>query len=259
MEVAVEVHSAWGTFEWFLREALERGYRVGIVANSDGHKADPGAAYPGDSKFGSVGGLTCVLADKLDRESVYKAIKARHFYATSGARALLDLSMNLSDGGSAVMGDIVEQWAVDPILNVRLAGSAPIEHIDVYNGLDVMYTYRPYNDKDLGRRIKVLWNGARVRGQDRVVNWDGSLTVKGNRILNAEAINFWNPEHPLRQPDDSTLTWESFSTGAARGFIMKLEKADRGQFVIDTKQVKAEFSFQDIGIKPKGMGSGFSG
>ena len=134
VEAAVEVHSAWGTFEWFLREALGRGYRVGIVANSDGHKADPGAAYPGDSKFGSVGGLTCVLAEKLDRESIYHAIKSRHMYATSGCRALLDVKMDLGKGRSAMIGDIVEEWAADPQLNVRLAGSAPIERIDVYNG-----------------------------------------------------------------------------------------------------------------------------
>ena len=68
METAVEVHSAWGTFEWILRDALERNYRVGIVANSDGHKGRPGACYPGASFFGSYGGLTCFLAERLDRD-----------------------------------------------------------------------------------------------------------------------------------------------------------------------------------------------
>ncbi len=63
LETAVEVHSAWGTFEWLLQDAFEAGYRVGIVANSDGHKGRPGACYPGASFFGSYGGLTCFLAD----------------------------------------------------------------------------------------------------------------------------------------------------------------------------------------------------
>jgi hypothetical protein len=257
VEAAVEVHSAWGTFEWFLHEALERGYRVGVVANSDGHKADPGAAYPGDSKFGSVGGLTCVLADKLDRESVFQAIKARHFYATSGSRALLDLSLDLGNGQSAMMGDVVDDWVNDPVLHVRLAGSAPVERIDVYNGLNIIQTYRPYGKDDLGQRVKVLWNGARVRGQDRVVNWDGTLTVTGNRIVDSATINFWNPEHPLRQTDESTLTWESFSTGAAKGFILTLESENTTLFKIDTKQVKAEFSLDEIGLEPKLWDLGF--
>ncbi len=257
VEAAVEVHSAWGTFEWFLREALERGYRVGFVANSDGHKADPGAAYPGDSKFGAQGGLTCVLAEKLDRESVYQAIKARHFYATTGGRALLDMSLDLGDGRFAMMGDIVEDWAGEPLLKVRLAGSAPIERVDVFNGLDLIHTYRPYEEKNLGRRVKVLWNGARVRGQDRVVNWDGNLKVSGNRIVSVAAINTLNPEHPIRQLDESTLAWESFSTGAAKGFILTLENQENGQFNIETKQVKAEFELDNLGLEPKVWDLGF--
>ena len=44
LERAVEVHSAWGTFEWLFSDAFEQGYRVGIIANSDGHKGRPGAS-----------------------------------------------------------------------------------------------------------------------------------------------------------------------------------------------------------------------
>ena len=43
-EKSVEVHSSWGSFEWILNDALEEGYRVGIVGNSDGHKGRPGAS-----------------------------------------------------------------------------------------------------------------------------------------------------------------------------------------------------------------------
>ena len=72
METAVEVHSAWGTFEWIVRDAFEKNYRVGIVANSDGHKGRPGACYPGASFFGSYGGLTCFLAERLDRDAIFE-------------------------------------------------------------------------------------------------------------------------------------------------------------------------------------------
>ena len=63
LERAVEVHSAWGTFEWLVRDAFEQGYRVGICSNSDGHKGRPGASYPGATTFGAYGGLTCLLAN----------------------------------------------------------------------------------------------------------------------------------------------------------------------------------------------------
>ena len=42
---------------------------VGVVTNSDGHKGRPGASYPGAGKFGAIGGLSCFLMDKLDREN----------------------------------------------------------------------------------------------------------------------------------------------------------------------------------------------
>ena len=65
IERGVEVHSDWGTFEWLVEDALERGYRIGIVANSDGHKGRHGASHPGASLFGAYGGLTCLLASEL--------------------------------------------------------------------------------------------------------------------------------------------------------------------------------------------------
>src|SRR5215467_9663947 len=37
LERAVEVHSTWGTFEWLLHDAFEKGYRVGVVCHSDDH------------------------------------------------------------------------------------------------------------------------------------------------------------------------------------------------------------------------------
>ena len=42
LERVVELYSDWGRFEWLLEDALANGYRVGFVANSDGHKG-PGS------------------------------------------------------------------------------------------------------------------------------------------------------------------------------------------------------------------------
>jgi hypothetical protein len=251
LELAVEVHSAWGTFEWFIQDALKRGYRVGFVANSDGHKADPGASYPGNSKFGAVGGLTCVLAEKLDRESVYSALKARHFYATTGCRCLMEVKLEDTAGRAYMMGDVVEPGSDALTLKVRLAGSTPIERVDVFNGIDLIKTLRPFNPSDLGRRIKVTWNGARVRGRDRNVKWDGSLTVNGNTIESAMPFNFWNPERPLEKRSGNQLAWKSFTTGTARGLIMTLGNPSEGKIDFDTAQVKAAIDINEISIGPK--------
>ena len=83
-EKSVEVHSAWGTFEWIVEDAFRMGYRVGIVANSDGHKGRPGASYPGAGWFGAIGGLTCSLMPELTRPALLECLRRRRHYATTG-------------------------------------------------------------------------------------------------------------------------------------------------------------------------------
>src|SRR5207245_6640650 len=90
VERSVEVHSDWGTFEWLIQDALERGYRIGILANSDGHKGRHGASHPGASLFGAYGGLTCLLAPEFSRKGLFEAMRRRHHYATTGSRMILD-------------------------------------------------------------------------------------------------------------------------------------------------------------------------
>ncbi len=78
LEVAVEIHSAWGTFEWLLDDALKRGYRVGICANSDDHKGRPGASYPGAGLFGCYEAKEYVLGG-LDKKIIIYALPDEKF------------------------------------------------------------------------------------------------------------------------------------------------------------------------------------
>ena len=251
IELAVEVHSAWGTFEWLVDDALRRGYRVGICANSDGHKGRPGASYPGASRFGSLGGLTCVLAPKLERQSLVDALFTRHFYATTGNRCLLDVKLATADGRTAMMGDCIQSDAETAFLRVWVAGDAPIESVQVRNGLTVVETLRPFGKDELGSRVKVSWSGAEVRGRDRLVTWDGGLHVQGNAILDAAAINFWNPNRPLVRVGGDRLAWESITTGGVTGVILTLEEPDAGVLKIETLQRCVECEIASVGLEPQ--------
>ena len=252
IEVAVEVHSGWGTFEWLVEDALRRGFRVGICANSDDHKGNPGASYRGAGAFGVLGGLTCVLAKTLDRESVLESLLARHFYATTGNRSLVDLTLVTADGRSAVMGDVVEVGVGTPTLRVHVVGTAPIERVDVLNGLELLRTLRPFGEEDLGRRVKIVWRGAEVRGRGRMVRWDGGLHVRGNDILGAGLINPWNANanHPLEVLGKDRLAWKSVTTGGAGGVILTLETSDSGALVIKTAQRDVECDVASVGLEP---------
>ena len=250
IELAVEVHSAWGTFEWLVEDALERGYRIGLCANSDDHKCRLGASYPGAGEFGSYGGLTCLLADKLDRESIVAALRARHFYATTGNRCLLDVTVSLADGRRAIMGDVVEAGTRAPHLQVRYVGTAPIESATVRNGLRDLATLRPYGEGALGNRIKLVWTGAEVRGRARMATWDGSLRVRGNRILDVTPINFWNANHQPERKGTDKVGWRSVTTGGVTGVILNLKERDGGSIEIETAQGNASWDISSIGLEP---------
>jgi hypothetical protein len=251
IELAVEIHSAWGTFEWLAEDAIRRGYRIGICANSDGHKCRPGASYPGAGLFGSLGGLTCVLARKLDREHIFEALISRHFYATTGNRCLMEVEVITNNARSGIMGDVIEVGKWTPHLHVRVAGTAPVENVQVYNGTEVVKVLRPYGEGDLRGRLKIVWRGAEVRGRDRMVRWDGGLHVHGNNILDATPINFWNILQPLEKIGNQKLLWKSITTGGVAGVILSLEKPNAGLVNLDTFQKNVELEIASVALEPK--------
>lgn len=246
LERAVEVHSAWGTFEWMLEDAFRRGYRVAIVANSDGHKGRPGASSPGASTFGSYGGLTCVLAERLDRESVWEAYRQRRVFATTGARILLEVT---TDSGLA-MGSVVTAGTTIPQFQVGVHGTAPIERVEFRNGTDVIAVLRPWKTADLGNRVKLLWQGATVRGRGRQVTWNGGVTLRDNRISDFQPINFHNFEKPCQRIGPRELAWESITTGGVAGVITSLQHPSRGTMAIETPLGRFAVDLQRLG--PRG-------
>lgn len=266
LETAVEVHSAWGTFEWIVWDAFDKGFRVGIVGNSDGHKGRPGACYPGASFFGSQGGLTCFIAPRLDRDAVFAAMRRRHHYATTGNRMYLDVSVTTpgdatlfldnppGEGGRTttarqlIMGDVAATKDAEVTLNVEVHGSAPIERLDIFRGRELIETVRPYASAELGKRIRLIMEGAEYRGRSRTTNWDGSLSLSGNRIVRAEMFNNWNLDRGIRSETDTALTWKAVTTGNTCGIDLWLDDASAGEIAIETAHVNPTFSVADIGI-----------
>jgi hypothetical protein len=273
LETAVEVHSAWGTFEWILHDAFERDFRVGIVANSDGHKGRPGACYPGASFFGSQGGLTCFLAERLDRDAIFESMRRRHHYATTGNRAFADVSVELGSDGEVferdptwgpsraergrrlIMGDIARVTDDEVEFAAEVLGSAPIERLDFYDGLDLMETLRPYTPAELGNRIRLVYEGAEYRGRARTTVWDGSLTVEGNRILRSATINNWNLDRGIVEQSESRIAWKAVTTGNYGAIDLWLEGAT-GTLRFQTAPVSGEVAIGELGIEPRRFDAG---
>jgi hypothetical protein len=269
-EKSMEVHSSWGTFEWLVQDAFEMGYRVGIVANSDGHKGRPGASYPGASLFGAVGGLTCLLTEELSREAFLDCLRKRRHYATTGGiggRMLIDIAAHFdstatvyhddpaimpSEGRSstdAMMGDIVHLPDGNAEINVKILCPSPIERIDIFNGLDLIKTVRPYTQEELGNRIRVVWEGAEYRGRFRQVIWDGSAIFSENKIIDARPINFFNLDKTLKYKNENELQWKALTTGNIGGFDAWVEDPYGGTLKIETPLVSCGIPLEEIGFE----------
>jgi hypothetical protein len=265
IERSVEVHSDWGTFEWLVNDAMEQGYRIGILANSDGHKGRHGASHPGASLFGAYGGLSCLLAKDLSRAGLFEALRRRHHYATTGCRMVLDVAASFDSeaklydadpnlgatqhrpGRRAMMGDIVRSDADTVEFTVEAHASAPIERLEIRNGLEVLETWRPFDDAALGRRIRVIWEGSEYRGRGRQTIWDGGCTVEGNSVVRFAPINMWNLDKKIVQTGPGALSWTALTTGGFGGFDAWLADSRSGTLKIDTPLVKCEMPIAEIG------------
>ena len=220
LEPVGEIYSDWGRVEWLREDALRSGYRVGFVANSDGHKGRPGASHPGASTFGAYGGLTCVLAESLTREAIFEAVRARRCYGVTAAQRIhVELAVN----GLPMGAEGRARGAVT--IRGRVAGTGPLERVDVFRGLELVRTVSPYRAGDVegSPRYRIAWAGSRVRGRDRLTRWDGSLELSVGRIVAAAPFAMENPEKGIVEQSAGRIAWISNTTGDDDGVDLTLD------------------------------------
>jgi len=131
--------------ENYVQAGLLTGAHYGLVGGSDNHHAMPGArAFAGGRRFAmNAGGVTCVLAGGLARDSVFRALRERRCYATTGARIFLDFNLaNVGMGQVLPRGSRVEG-------RYRVYGVAPLEEIVIWRAdlanksFEIVYSIRP--------------------------------------------------------------------------------------------------------------------
>ena len=270
IETSVEIHSAWGTFEWILTDGFPLGRRVGVVCNSDGHKGRPGASYPGDSIFGAYGGLTCFLTDKNDRGSIFEAQRRRHHYGTTGCRMHMEVKVEFPEAAtlyernpeampdtkthqvdSAIMGDIVRTGAQTITFSGRIIAHAGIASVEIRNGTEVLKTLRTYDETGLGNRIRVLCSGAEYRGRGRNTTWIGQAKFGNATIKHFDTINQWNPDGLLEQRGSNSVIWKSVTTGNFMGFDAWISphSQNEGNLCITTSHGDLDVKYADIGLE----------
>lgn len=261
LEPSVEIHSAWGTFDWIFEDAHTAGYRVGLVAGSDDHKGRVGASYPGSGKFGSLGGLTCHLMPTLDRDSLFDAFRHRRHYATTGCRPFIDVRIDgLRDGlrtchdgrvlpiDTARIGDIATCSNPEVGIEIDISGHAGIERVELRDGLKVIAHLRPDAEaRRAGARLRVQCEGAAYRGRGRRVDWDVTLSLTGPRLLRTAAVNFWNADCKVEATDD-TVRWGYVTTGGTHAVDLWLDTARQGSLHLSSNVTGFSVALPDIGL-----------
>ena len=134
LEPAIEIASQWGRFEWFAKEALQRGYKVGFTGGSDDHSARQGWSSPTLAHHGVRGGLTAFVAPELTRDAIWGALKNRSLYGTSGPRILIDMDVN----GHPIGSDI--ELTEKPRVRARVVGTTEIDTVELRRGTETVHT-----------------------------------------------------------------------------------------------------------------------
>lgn len=269
IETAVELHSAWGTFEWILTDGFPLRRRVGVVCNSDGHKGRPGASYPGASRFGAYGGLTCFLADANDRSSIMESQRRRHHFGTTGCRMYLDVTATFeahaelfarnpatgtnmaSEAATTVMmGDIARVRDDVAQVQIKVVAPAGVLRVELRDGRDVLHVYRPYGVRDLGDRIRIQWSGAAYRGRGRDVAWTGRVQFDQAVVGEISTINALNPETRIEPRGSQSVVFSGVTTGNFLGFDTVLQNSQAGKLEMTTNQGALSVELESIGVEP---------
>ncbi len=237
LERLIEVHSTHATSEWFLFEALDRGYRMGVTAGSDGVDGRPGTSHPGHQAVRNVrGGLVAAPLTTLTREGLWEALMARNCYATNGDRIRLEFSAEGRPMGSEFNAD------APPMLAIAIEGTGPLESVEVFRGSKSIHSVSllPANPP-LSDRVRIAWRGATAPGNfaRARMRWDGSATLSAGSFADPEGYAFDTPDEGLTLIGQRRLEWRSMTGGDWDGIVVRIEAPDDAVLTVQTVQISA--------------------
>lgn len=222
IERLIEVHSTHATSEWFMLDALDRGYKMGVVAGSDGVDGRPGASHPGHMAVRNVrGGLTAFALPELTREALWAGMYQRRCYATTGQRILLDFDCDGHPYGTEY--DTIGP----PTINFRVEGTTALDTVEIWRGTQKIHDVRlEPTDPTPSELIRISWRGTTARGnwrQARMI-WDGSVRLAGAQIVEADGHAFDSPDEGLVGWWPTEARWRSITAGDWDGITLRLDE-----------------------------------
>ena len=148
----------------FVRNAWEKGYRLGIITSSD----------PNSTHYS----YAMVYTDRPTRQGILDAIRRRHTYGATD-NILLDVRM-----GTHFMGDEFKTSKALPI-RVKVRGTRELEKVHIIRGTEIIYTNTTagpdvsfeFTDNDAAAHTGTQYYYVRVEQVDKQVAWSSPIWV----------------------------------------------------------------------------------
>lgn len=210
LERLVEIGSAWGHFGWLYQEIAQRGYKLGASMNGDEHRGRCGGGVPGTAVFGTRGGVTGVVCDKLDRKSVGEALRARRTFATTGERLAA-----YAWSGERFMGEEFDSDGPTEI-SYRFLGDVGWDTITAFDHTGPIWTRNLQEEAQFSdRRIRVRFGGARIKDRYRWADWRGRIQVLNGVVNSYGAYGLEHREETVWRADPTTIGFRTDTYGDA--------------------------------------------
>lgn len=175
---------------------LRQGKRFGFVGSTDHH-----AGYPGS--YGD--GITAVVAEKLDRKSIWEAIKSRRTYALTGDRIRCNFTVN-----DNFMGSIIQK-AEKVFCKLEVTASDFVEKAVIFKNLKPIAVLNREDflgvDSRVGLykiRVEVGW-GRKVTPY----RWESKINIKNGEVLSLDKCfrgqNVLAPKEGVSHSDNINL------------------------------------------------------
>jgi len=228
LERLVEITSSWGHFPWLYQDVIERGYQLGVCANSDEHRGRPAGGPPGVQVFGVRGGLTGIFAESLDRKSIGAALRARHTFATTGERTALIVHC-----GDHVQGDAFTHHGPAEI-SYRFLGDVGWDELAAFDHNGLLWRRNLHEEAGYSERlVRLRWGGARIKDRYRWATWNGRIRILNGTIHRFSANGFEHVEETAWRASPTDIGFRSETYGDADSIEIEMSNLRAARFSID--------------------------
>jgi hypothetical protein len=148
------------------------------------------------------------------------------------------------------MGSVVEVDG-DVVARATVKAASSVESLTLLRGAEPVVVVRPppFDDVASSRRIRLRWQGARIRGRGRRVTWSGVIFTEGTRIEEARTFAFDSAADGITALRDHEVRFRSQTTGDADGIDLWLDQGQRGRIVFDSPVGRFPVALEELEVE----------